>query len=315
MSSRDHPDWWRPTGGQNSQDSILERRSLVWNDNGVEAPNAPPAFYTGVHHKGKFFPRGCRGMIEQLQIYCINTAGGSLQLRYSPHPGLGPVNTVTITPAATWGWVGVDIEEMWNYDSLFIWVFSCQADVSWGYDATLPFDGHESTDAGATWEDMAIRPFIRVVYTGETPGDVPVSGIVNNIPLPNFVPDITNDWVMLNVPGGGTLYYEVEGIGTIKLAIWYVSALASYNNLAPWIEVDGTLIQLNATSLAAMHNQFDNVSAKEGITWPNHDVVNDRYTMQWKLDIPFRRYARIGFDNTGVPAAPGFVFIIPFMLR
>jgi len=185
LSSRDHPDWWKNVGGQNSQDSILERRSLVWNDNNIEDGTVPGAFYDAETYKGKFFTRGCRGMLEQLQLYCIGDGADTITLRYSPHPCLGPFGEVVITPAAAWAWQAFMIEEMWNYDSLFIWVYVCEANVDWAYDAEPPFDGHESGDAGAMWSDMAIRPFIRAVYTGETPGDVPVSGIINNIKIPN----------------------------------------------------------------------------------------------------------------------------------
>jgi len=221
MSTEDHPDWWRPVGGQNSQDSILERRSLVWNDNDVEAPDAPPASYEDVDHKGKFFTRGCRGMIEQIGIYCIRTVAGTLTLSISPHPCMGPLYTVVITPGAAWAWVAADFEQMWNYDSLFIWVSACSADVSWAYDAVLPYDGHWSQDTGATWEDMAIRPFIRVFYTGETPGDVPVSGIVNTIPIPNIAAEIEVG-LLPNLPNAAyTTICDAVGAGTMLEARVY----------------------------------------------------------------------------------------------
>jgi len=169
---------------QITQDAYLERRSTVANDNGVVAPDAPPASI-GIAYRGKFFTRGCRGKIEQIQLYCIRAAGGTIRLAYTPHPCIGPIGTVTITPGATWGWAAADIEEMWNYDSLFIYVEYCGPDVDYGYDAVQPYDGHRTTDAGVTWADQNERPFIRVVYTGETVGDVPVSGIINNIPIPS----------------------------------------------------------------------------------------------------------------------------------
>jgi hypothetical protein len=218
MSTEDHPDWWRPVGGQNSQDSTLERRSLVWNDNDVVAPAAPPAFYTGEVFKGKFFTRGCRGMMEQLQIYCRRTAAGTLTLRYSPHPCLGPVGTVVVVPGAAWAWVPVPIEEMWDYDSLFVWVYECSPDVSWAFDAVLPYDGHESLDLGATWADLDIRPFIRAVYAGETPGDVPVSGIVNTVKIPSTGSQVSFH-LYVDVPDGViTLIDEYDGAGVLLQA-------------------------------------------------------------------------------------------------
>jgi len=185
MSSRDHPDWWRPMGGQNSQDSILERRSLIWNDDGILDGAVPGAFYTGDDFKAKFFTRGCRGKIEQIQVYCTGNAAAQIHIQYSPHPCIGHFREGVLTPAAGWAWQALNIEEMWNYDSLFIWVQRCDFGVSYAYDAVQPYDGHSSDVDGDQWSDQAIRLFIRVIYTGETPGDVPVSGIINVVRIPN----------------------------------------------------------------------------------------------------------------------------------
>ncbi|GAI88892.1 unnamed protein product, partial [marine sediment metagenome] len=154
MSSEDHPDWWRPTGGQNSQDSILERRSRIWNDDGILDGVVPDNIYEAEEYKGKFFTRGCRGMLEQLQLYCTGDGVDRMVLRYSPHPGIGPFGEVWIRPAAGWAWQDFVVEEMWNYDSLFVWVHEAIANVDWAYDTELPYDGHESADTGATWADL-----------------------------------------------------------------------------------------------------------------------------------------------------------------
>lgn len=168
-----------------TQGAYTERRSTIENDNGVMDGVAPPAYNTAVTYKGKFYPRGCRGKIEQIQIYCKDAGADKITLRYSSHPGLGAIGEVTITPLATWAWRSAAIKEMWNYDSLFIWIHECEAGVDWGYDAVEPYDAHSSGDSGETWEDTAIRPFIRAVYSGQTLGDVPVSGLVNTIPIPS----------------------------------------------------------------------------------------------------------------------------------
>ena len=213
-------------GGQNSQDSTLERRSLIWNDNNVETPDAPPAFSQAGEYEGKFFTRGCRGKIEEIQMYCRSTGLlPTIVLRFSAHPCIGPFYDVTITPGAPWDWVGAVFEEMWNYDSLFIWVHSV-TNADWAYDAALPYDGHLSLDAGATWADMGIRPFIRAVYTGETPGDVPVSGIINNIPIPSTSAHhvMENLAILQNV---NTTIVLVEGAGYVDLVVCRVAAGAS----------------------------------------------------------------------------------------
>ncbi|MBA7619392.1 hypothetical protein ES703_26731 [subsurface metagenome] len=189
--SFDEQDWNRPVMGSGALGTALERRSLIHNSDGVVDRTAYPILYTSDIYKGKFFTRGMRGMLESIQVYCDGDGVDTLTLRYSPHPCLGPVGEVSIIPADGYAWQIFPVEEMWDYDSLFIWIYACTANITWGYDAWLPHDGHEYTvtgaareDLGGTWAEIDIRPFIRVVYTGETPGDVPVSGIINNIPLP-----------------------------------------------------------------------------------------------------------------------------------
>lgn len=238
MSTEDHPDWWRPIGGQNSQDSILERRSLVWNDNEVEAPNAPPAFKTAVDDYAKFFSRGARGKIERIEIYSTGNGAAVINIDLTVFPCLGPMQTVTIVPGVGWAWYGVDLEEMWNYDSLFLWLEQVDALVSWGYDAVQPYDGHLTTDAGATWDDQAVRPFIRVIYSSETPGDVPVSGIINNIPIPYVATDYESGGYLY---GGGAAaqIVAVPGAGYCDLIVLDVDALAACNTTAIIVNCDG----------------------------------------------------------------------------
>jgi hypothetical protein len=130
--------------------------------------------------------------------------------------------------------VPVLIREMWDYDSLFVWVYTCDADVSWAWDAVLPYDGHLSGDLGATWAAGAFRPFIRVVYAGETPGDVPVSGIVNTIKIPS-TNALMADVYDVNVPTGvTTTICTFDGAGVLTQATIQIED----NNLAvptsPW---------------------------------------------------------------------------------
>jgi len=238
MSTRDHPDWWKNIGGQNSQDSILERRSLIWNDNEIEDGAVPATFYEALIYKGKFFTRGCRGMIEQLQLYCIGDGVDEITLRYSPHPCLGPFGEVTIVPAAGWAWQAFVIEEMWNYDSLFIWVYEAEANVDWAYDAVLPFDGHLSADVGVTWSDMAIRPFIRAVYTGETPGDVPVSGVINNVRIPNTSAGELRG-TENTLPGIEVILATIDGAGTCDYVLFTTLAQVAAEQTEVRVYADG----------------------------------------------------------------------------
>ena len=312
MSTRDHPDWWRPVGGANAQDSVLERRSLVWNDNDVEAPDAPPAHYTEVVYKGKFFTRGCRGMIEQLQIYCMRTAAGVLQLRYAPHPCMGPFNTITITPAATWAWRSADIEEMWNYDGLFIWVYTCDADVSWGYDEAQPYDGHVSTDVGATWADLAIRPFIRVVYTGETPGDVPVSGTINVIEIPSIASTWETPEAVLLQHGVSAEVLRLEGAGTLlEASLTFATSVAPTAGTPPAAVIYGIYFFADGIWTYFTHNRMltqsyvatsGRCAIGEFYQGTVEEPAFDETEMTVRLPIKFRRSLVIrAYQSTGGP--------------
>jgi len=310
MSSRDHPDWWEPMGGQNSQDSILERRSLVWNDNDIEDGEAPPAFYSGTPYVGKFFPRGCRGMIEQIQIYCRDAGVDRITLRYSPHPCLGPLGEVTITPLAGWSWVSADVEEMWNYDSLFIWVLECVAGADHAYDTVEPYDGHVSGDTGVTWADLARRPFIRVVYAGETPGDVPVSGTINVVEIPSVASESVPA-LPVNVPHNTwtTICYQ-EGAGTLLTAIirFTTSAAPTAGALPASVSyglalyVDGTLIilldnrQATQSEIATFGRCAIGEFYQATVAEPAYDVT----VLAARLPITFRRRALLmAYQTTG----------------
>ncbi len=301
-------------GGQNSQDSILERRSMLWNDNEVEAPDAPPSFWTGVEDKGKFFPRGCRGHIETIWVYCRRGAAGDIRLSYSPHPSFGRFGTFTITPGADWAWVPVTVNRFWDYDSLFIWLWDVDADVEWGYDVALPYDGWESPDDEATWAAGDYRPFIRVVIKGETPGDVPVSGIVNTIALPKHT-TASSPLDEFEVPGNGSAERVFFGAGKVHYVWWHVSTDAARDAIAPYVEVDGNKIQPDPVGMNSLHHYLVDNRAFEGITWPRWDENNTQYTLQWKLDIPFLREARIGCDNTAAGARTVEFFMLVYLLR
>ena len=291
-------------GGQNSQDSTLERRSLIWNDNDIEDGEAPPAFYSGQTYKGKFYPRGCRGMIEQIQIYCRDGAPGQFTIRYSPHPCLGPFGEVLITPLAGWSWVGAAVEEMWNYDSLFIWVSGCLAGADLGYDAVEPFDGHESADAGATWADVDNRLFIRAVYTGETPGDVPVSGIINNIPVPSTGAVKTTVAPINVLDSMLTTLVTREGAGTMLQARIWGRQYVVPNHWVVYYRMDIYADGIRAITVDNMDITQSPIAgtgrSSMGEFLNYMDGADAYYRMNLRIPIDFRRSLRIRvFQTTG----------------
>lgn len=295
-------------GGQNSQDSILERRSLVWNDDGEVDRAIFPILGTAALYKGKFYPRGCRGKIEEIQIYRTATAGGTITLRFSPHPCLGPFYQVVIPIGPAGAWTAVAFEEMWNYDSLFVWIHALDAGEQWGYDVALPHDGHESGDLGETWADLNIRPFIRAVYSGETPGDVPVSGMINTIKLPATGGQVASE---INVDvqhatitevveffGAGTLIQATFAVQTDNLVLPTNPFAGVYYRMhiradgEPAVYVGNRDLTQSAVAVAGRSSCGDFVlvlAPDSGAEW---------MIMNVRLPIEFRRHIHLDFYHT-----------------
>jgi hypothetical protein len=161
-----------------TQSAYLERRSMLSN-NGVT-----PTWYfvTGNERIGKFFPRGARGFINTVDVYCrdAGSSGGTITVYLSPTPGMGAVASATITVSASGvaTWRSATFNLMWKYDSLFIFIVESSAQIEKAEDFDSNFDCFASSDAGATWSYLDRREWFRALMKGETCGDLPVSGMV-----------------------------------------------------------------------------------------------------------------------------------------
>ena len=140
------------------------------------------------------------------------------------------------------------IDEFWHYDSIFIWVHECKAGVDYAYDGRAPPDGYTGVAALSPWTPELRRYYFRMLYTGETAGDVPVSGTLSTVEIPHssskfFVAskDVPSgiDWVeLLNIKGAG--YCE-----------WlWIMVLAAANSHFTQIQIycDGNLVINNFIS-------------------------------------------------------------------
>lgn len=225
MSVPDQPDFTLPTLGPISKESRLEWRSLMSNDNGIVDGETPPEKETGQAYRGKFFPRGCRGKIERIEIYCQNAGADYIKLWFSPQPGMGPVDEVTITTPGTWAWAGKEWRQFWNYDSLFVWVDFCEAGVDYGYDLVRPYDGHAALVDKKEWWRLNRRYFIRVVYDAETCGDVPVSGTINTIEIPHTGSKADTDTKVMSAGAAFVTLVESRGAGFCEYILVDVTAI------------------------------------------------------------------------------------------
>lgn len=300
----DQPDYSVPSLGPISKESRLEWRSLMWNDGDIEDGETPEHFLTGSPLRGKFFPRGCRGKIERIEIYCMATAGGTLELSISPHPGMGQTYTVTITPGVAWAWQSVDLRQFWNYDSLFIWLSACEWDASYAYDEVAPHDAHRTLVTPVEWWRQNRRYFIRVVYDAETAGDVPVSGTINNIEIPSVA--ATRRWIELKPDADKTLYDTTQlGAGKLLYCIYIVTDDAARDALCPRMRVDGDRILPLDVDFAGWNEWVKTGSPKIAIG--NYDTTAHSYSLVVAVDIPFKRSIEVGFYNEGAAEQTGYV--------
>ena len=164
--------------------SRLERRTLIEN-NGRVAAWINKAFDNRL---GKFFPRGCRGWIDDIEVYCYDTlaAGGTITVYISPFIGCGVVQqaTIAVPPGGAAAWRAAAFNTVWNYDALFIYAVCSTVDLRIGYDLGTPYDSYDSGNQGLNWFHVDRRMWARILMKAETAGDVPVSGTLDVIRLP-----------------------------------------------------------------------------------------------------------------------------------
>jgi len=275
--------------------AYTDRRSTIKNDAVTIVGAAPPGVVTGTAWKGKFFPRGVRGHITHLLVYCKRTGTGTLEIAWSISPSLGEIGSETVTPELSWSWKTISLKKFWHYDSIFIWIKRADADVSVGYDTDEPYDGYTSADNGVTWSKENRRYWFRLIMIGETAGDVPIMGTVNMIEIPP-VTSVRKD-VNLTVPAGGEAYdVEQFGIGRILWAMWFTFGDYGHDKLYPKLIVDGVDVMPTEGTLSAWNTVLGEATTG-GICIGRYDTTAQRYTLIMALSLPYRRSFKVGYKN------------------
>lgn len=313
MSHQDEPDWSPKVLGPFSPASHHERRSTVWNHG-----DAPTAWVAagGNNRRGKFFPRGCRGVIHQIEVYCRSGAlGGGFNVYISPQPGMGYLYTGLIplgvnAPAA---WRALTLDIFWNYDSLFIWVYEALASCEVAYDTQILYDGHDSADAADTWAYVDRRYWIRMIFKGETAGDVPVSGTLNVVELMRRSSGVINE--LLTAPlGGGRDAYQVYGVGKATFIGYHIGSLGDLTWLIPEVFADDVQVHPfgEQTFVDIERLYIDSTASVPLFGWGKWDAQENQYFFDSALHIPFLREIRIGIRNLD-PVAAHFVRLFVFI--
>jgi hypothetical protein len=292
-----------------TQGAYTERRSTLSN----QGASASWYYATGNERYSKFFPRGCRGFISSIDFWCkdAGASGGTITVYISPKMGMGPVYSGTITvpaggAAATRSWTP---NISWSYDSLFVFWVSSSTDIQVGYDAGTPNDSFYSTDAGATWTAGAVRWWIQIQMAAETCGDVPVSGIINNIEIPNVAG--------IRRTGAITVVAQTEELDTIQLgagrllyAAFYAGSANDRDDLIPRLYCDGVNVMPFDNTMATQQTLFITATSP-GVTIGVWDTTNHYYTIIVTSPFPFKRSLQLGFFNDDLAAnRSGFVYYV-----
>jgi hypothetical protein len=285
-----------------TQGAYTENRCTLSNNGATASWEAP----SGNERRGKFFPRGCRGFLKSVDVYCKNpspTTSGAITVYISPHPAMGPVasSSISLGVSAAEDWRSVTFNRMWNYDSMFVFAV-CSGSAVYGYDAGTPYDGYASSDAGASWSADNCRRWFRLSLTGETVGDLPVSGTINTIEVPNASTRLSSGAV--SVPSGSeTSLLTVAGSGKliearISLNVSTPPSSSVYYNM--YIYCDGSLayqtsnlfITQSETATSGRSAIGEFVQAG-GITY-----MNVRVPLEFRRSIELRVYQTSGSTAT-----------------
>jgi len=275
--------------------AYTEERHVIANNGPSAAMMAPGTTY----RRGKYFPRGCRGFIKEIEVYCDNpdTVSRKLYIYVSPQPGMAPIISaeLTVGPGVSPAWRPVTIKRYWNYDSLFVWVLGETSSYPRvGYDTGEPYDYYSSSD-GITWAPANYRYWIRLDMTGQTVGDLPVTGTLNTIEVPNVFSDIVKKTAVEVEPGESIdILPSVNATGKVT-CLQFSTKGVDPSSLKLHIVVDGKDITARVIELGASTLETTKAYARISIAY--WDTSNHWYAIAFNFDICFKQSIRIYLEN------------------
>ncbi len=274
-----------------------DRRTLA--NNGATATMVSE---TSTTRCGKFFVRGARGFIDTVEVYCDNpdTVARSIYIYFAVQPGMAPVfwSALSVAAGAGAAWRSVAVRKYWNYDSMFVYVRS-EVDYypRFGRDYGTPYDALHSTDE-VTWVVQGWRNWIRVNMAGLTVGDLPVSGTVNTIEVPNQTVGSASGTIIIGA-GATVNIISIGGPGECQ----YITLWSNYPSIYWSIKCDGVEQYFMPITLHKSFRQdtwVDNYGDPgKGIEVmvTKHDTTYNMYAAQIAVKLPFKRLLEITAYN------------------
>jgi hypothetical protein len=168
-----------------------------------------------------------------------------------------------------------------------------------GYDVGEPFDYYGSTDE-VSWEFGNYRYWFRVNMSGETVGDLPVSGTVNTIEVPSVSTGSSADLVNIS-PGATATLIDVKGAGCVYM-VQLLETSGMYIDY--YIYCDGNLVMLTPGLTSAsvkISNWLSNIGDKglgHGVVVTKWDDTAHVYSLQINLPMHFKKSFRIAAKNS-----------------
>jgi len=288
----------KTSGGTNiiidklAQGAYTERRISLTNY-GASASWWSP---TADQRRGKFFPRGAKGFLRSVVVYCRDTGagGGTITVYAAPYPGAGYLYSaiVTVPAAGAAAWRMATFTKMWGYDSLFLFFVCSGAAIEVGYDVESPQDSYYSTDAGMTWEAEVARWWLYPNISAASVGDLPVSGTLNVVHLPHSAAMRAEASVLVTKDVETTIV-EAYGLGYCEYFIFYVHGKADSDDTFMSIWVDGAAVFTENPSTMSLYG-FDPSTPGMALTTCGADVDA---VIVVTTRIEFRRHFRVTATN------------------
>jgi hypothetical protein len=177
---------------------------------------------------------------------------------------------------------------------MFIWVSSDDDTYGrLGSDSGTPYDYYDSTDE-VSWSTVEYRMWFRVNFTGETVGDLPVSGTVNTIEIP--ATSSKGEYTFTGIPATTEQVVTISGAGTLLHAVFYFATSSPLTALYPRIYADGNLVLPRDTTIASWNATHKD--CREGIQLGIYDTTNTLYSLVVTMPIKFTRELKIGYYNS-----------------
>ncbi|RLI54481.1 MAG: hypothetical protein DRP09_12920 [Candidatus Thorarchaeota archaeon] len=258
-----------------------------------------PSSYTyNLAYPRGFLIRNARGLIRRLSVYMQNTnttTDKTVTVKIAILPYYPPIYTFTVTvPADSSGLIdiirayyGPQKTKPWNYDTMFVW-FEADSEVRLGdgnIQGYVYFKDEWYTEGSFAAE---------ISIACKTKGDIPVSGTVNTIQIPNSSSMVVSEHVTVN-PGGSAVLINIEGTGEVS-RVYLDCAGVNQAYVKLKITIDGRVVLDKYLSWIDLfeHSAPAPAAPVESYQWDN---TSKTYVFAFNYTFKFRKQFKVEIFN------------------